>query len=73
MYLWNATINKTSDSVVNFSVYCLSPDVKLTSSLSQHVLAHTKTTHRQRLFFKNGIALKIDVPIRHQPSEKISV
>lgn len=72
MYLWNATINKTSDSVVSFSIYRLSLDVELTSSLSQHVLAHTKATHRQHLFFKNGIALKIDVPIRRQPSEKIS-
>lgn len=59
-------------TLVSFSVYCLSLDVELTSSLSQQVLAHTKATHRQHLFFKNGIALKIDVPIRHQPSEKIS-
>lgn len=72
MYLWNATINKTSDSVVNFRVYYPSLDVKITSSLSQHVLAHTKATHRQHLFLKNGITLKINVSIRHQPSEKIS-
>lgn len=72
MYLWNATINKTSDSVVNFRVYYPSLDVKITSSLSQRVLAHTKATHRQHLFLKNGITLKINVSIRHQPSEKIS-
>lgn len=72
VYLWNATISKPSDSVVNFSVYCPSLDVKITSSLSQQVLAHTKATHRQHLFSKNGIALKINVPIRPQPSEKIS-
>lgn len=71
MYLWNATINKTADSVVNFRVYYPSLDVKITSSLSQHVLAHTKATHRQQLFLKNGITLKINVSIRHQPSEKI--
>lgn len=72
VYGWNATISKPSDSVVNFSVYCPSLDVKITSSLSQQVLAHTKATHRQHLFSKNGIALKINVPIIHQPSEKIS-
>lgn len=52
VYLWNATVNKIADSVVNFSVHCPSLDVKITSSLSQHALAHTKTTHRQHLFIK---------------------
>lgn len=70
--LWNATINKTSGSVVNFSAYGPSLNVKITSSLSQRVLAHTKATHRQRLSLKNGIALKINVSIRLQPSETIS-
>lgn len=50
MYLWVAIINKTLDTVVNFSVYCPSPEVTITSSLSQHVLAHTSVTHRQHLY-----------------------
>lgn len=52
VYLWNATVNKLSASVVNFSVPCPSLDVKITSSLSQRALAHTRTTHRQHLFIK---------------------
>lgn len=72
MYSWNAIINTTRDSVVNFSVYCPSLDVRITSSLSQHVLAPSNATHTQHLFLKNGIALKINVAIRHWPSERLS-
>lgn len=73
MYLWNAIINTTSVSVVNFSVYCPSLDVRITSSPSQRVLAHSDATHRQHLFFFfNGIALKINIAIRHWPSERLS-
>lgn len=65
MYLWDAIINKISDILVDFGVYCPSPEVKITSSLCQYVLAHTNATHS--IFIKkNDTALKIKLSTKRR-------